>query len=331
MAASWVNTSVDTMDLTMLKMKQQQNEMSKRLSDLMQGQSVIILSYQDPQFIYLKVPQAIEVYFSWEYLEKGPVLWKVVVRKNRVDEGPSLGELVASDIRIADIFLKYCLDFCCGGKKSLAFACKEKQLDLNKIESELKNLDQIKQSGKAVQYNRWKLDFLVDYIFNEHHLYWYNEENAIAELMTKVVNHHGKNYPMLYSLGQLFETLKAELNVHFKIEEQVLFPYIKELAKLKDNLIEKERMVFITIANPIQMMEIDHEAAGALLAEMRKVTDGYELPKRACNSFQLLFHKLQNLESDLHQHIHLENNILFPKALLLQNEILKNETKKINT
>ncbi len=318
-----LDSIVDVLDVTILEKSKQQQDICSKIDGLNSGESILILSHLDPKLAYFDMIKGNGGYLSWDFLEQGPVFWKVLVRKSILTDDSTLGELVAADIRIADIFLKYGLDFCCGGKQSLKAACLAEQLDVNEIEEELQQLNQVAEHGKGMDYNRWQLDFLVDYIYNEHHLYWYKVDNEIAELMTKVVNHHVVQFPWLRQLSQLFDTLRTDLNVHFKKEEEVLFPYIKELVQCSENYVLNERMHRINVANPIVMMEADHQAAGVLLAKMRNVTTGYTLPVSACTSFQLLFHKLQALETDLHQHIHLENNILFPKALLLQRELLK--------
>jgi regulator of cell morphogenesis and NO signaling len=220
------------------------------------------------------------------------------------------------------VFKKYGVEICCGGKKSLRQACRENNLDIAEIEKEL-----IKATTESrnvnFDFNRWEIDFLADYIYNEHHRYWYDEEPVISELVQKVVSHHGATHPELNRVADLYSTLKDELTGHFLKEEQILFPHIKELVKAKLMHTSPISIGIQNIDEPLQMMEAEHEAAGGMLAALRKVTRDYTLPVEACNSYGLLYHKLKSLEEDLHQHIHLENNILFPKAALLHKELIK--------
>ena len=238
------------------------------------------------------------------------------------DKEPTVGELAASDMRKAEVFKNHGIEFCCGGKKSLKEACEESNLDMVEIEKEL--IKATTESRKAsFDFNRWEIDFLADYIYNEHHRYWYDEEPVISELVQKVAGHHGAVHPELIKLADLYTILRHELNAHFLKEERVLFPHVKELVKAKQTHTSPSPTGIQNISEPLQMMGADHEAAGGLLADLRKVTNDYTLPADACNSFGLLYHKLKALEEDLHQHIHLENNILFPKAALLHKELVQ--------
>ena len=234
----------------------------------------------------------------------------------------SLGEIAAKDVRVAEVLKDFGLDYCCGGKKSLEEACEELGLDLVKVKLKFHEVVLDKAVSRGFDFNRWELDFLADYIYNEHHKYYYDEGPVIAALMDKVVNHHGSSHPFLKNLAGLFSTLQTELSTHFAEEETVIFPAIKILVIAKLQNIPLNTNEVLNITTSLKDMEADHEAAGSLLREMRSVTNDYTLPSDACNSFSLLYHKLIALEEGLHQHIHLENNILFKKAALLQQELL---------
>lgn len=239
------------------------------------------------------------------------------------DTEPTVGELAAADIRKAEVFKKYGLDFCCGGKKSLRQACEEKNINLSQIEKELQEVSQQRMPSKGFDFNRWEIDFLADYIYNEHHKYYYEEAPVIAGLMEKVVNHHCAAHPYLKNIAVWYSALREELDLHFTMEEKIFFPYIKQLAQAKRTNTPVTEGYVQDISEPLQMMEEDHEAAGQILCEINGLTNQYTPPEDACNSFTLLYHKLKTLEDDLHQHIHLENNILFPKAILLEKELKK--------
>jgi len=197
--------------------------------------------------------------------------------------------------------------------------CQEKGLTLKEIEKALDSVNKI--SSIVENYDRWNPDFLADYIYNRHHQYYYDEAPVINELLTKVVNHHGARYPELLDVYRLYANLSQELNEHFAKEEKVLFPFIKSLVLSKQTGDTAQLRNHFSLVAPIQMMENDHEAAGEILAELSTATNQYTAPEGACNSFRFLYQKLKELDEDLHQHIHLENNILFPKALALEKEL----------
>jgi len=283
---------------------------------LKQGESFVIINDHDPKPLYYQLLAERGNIFTWEYLEQGPEIWKVYIKKNSVAEGETVGQIAAKDIRKAEVFRKYGIDFCCGGKKSLKQVCYEKGLKLKDVENALENVN---VTSRIVEnYDRWSPDFLADYIYNKHHQYYYDEAPVINELLTKVANHHGERFPELMEVYRLYTSLSQELNEHFAKEEKVLFPFIKALVLSKQTGNTEDLKNQFSLSVPIQMMENDHEAAGELLAELRTVTSQYTAPAGACNSFQFLYQKLKELEEDLHQHIHLENNILFPKALALE-------------
>ena len=293
----------------------------RKFDSLEEGASFIIINDHDPKPLYYQLLAERGPIFNWEYLEQGPETWRVHIKKIEVAKGETVGEMAAKDIRKAEVFRKYGIDFCCGGKKSLKQVCAEKGIELTTIEAALETVNL--EARPAENYDRWNPDFLADYIFNKHHQYYYAEAPVIAELLTKVAGHHGEKYPELQEVYRLYVTLAHELNAHFAKEEKILFPFIKALVAAKQTGNTEVLHTQFSVADPIQMMEADHDAAGTILAEISEVTNHYTAPQGACNSFQFLYRKLKELEDDLHQHIHLENNILFPKALNLEKELCK--------
>jgi regulator of cell morphogenesis and NO signaling len=293
----------------------------RKFDDLNAGESFVIINDHDPKPLYYQLLAERGNIFTWNYLEQGPELWKVHIKKNDFAAGETVGQIAAKDIRKAEVFKKYGIDFCCGGKKSLKQVCEEKGLDIAAVESALESLNETAKVSE--NYDRWNPDFLADYIFNKHHQYYYDEAPIIGELLTKVVDHHGERFPELEEVYRLYVTLVQELNSHFAKEEKVLFPFIKALVQAKQTGNTQQLQKQFSLSGPIQMMEADHDAAGEILAELSEVTNNYTAPEGACNSFQFLYKKLKELEDDLHQHIHLENNILFPKALTLEKELCK--------
>jgi regulator of cell morphogenesis and NO signaling len=176
-------------------------------------------------------------------------------------------------------------------------------------------------AGPSFDFNRWSADFLADYIYNQHHGYYYEHGPVIAELCDKVAARHGSQIPQLHELNGLYRRLQQELDSHFYKEEKVLFPFIKALVNAQKNGDRTGLPAYPSVEGPVHAMEVDHDDAGELLAEIARLTDNYTAPAGSCNSFRLLYKKLKDLEDDLHQHIHLENNILFPRALAIEKEL----------
>lgn len=310
---------VFVLNVTLLEPRMKHPTIFRYFDALKGGEAFQILNDHDPKPLYYQLIAERGNVFTWEYLENGPVWWRVQIRKTDFEAGETIGQLAAKDLRKAEVFRKYGIDFCCGGKKTLKQVCDEKGLELAAVEAELDNAG---QTGKAAEhFDRWSPDFLADYIYNKHHVYYYDEGPVIADLLNKVVTRHGEHYPELNRVYDLYKELAQELGGHFAKEEKILFPFIKALVQAKATGNREALRTQFSIAEPVRMMEAEHEAAGDLLAALEKATDGYTAPDGACNSFQFLYRKLSELQDDLHQHIHLENNILFPKALALEKEL----------
>jgi regulator of cell morphogenesis and NO signaling len=312
-----MNQADDTLYVPALEPALKHPTIFKHFDALNPGEALQIVNDHDPKPLYYQLLAERGNIFQWNYLQNGPHQWIVQIKKN--EKGITVGEIVAKDIRKAEVFKKYGIDFCCGGKKSLKQACDEAQVDLTTIEAALEN--SAKSVTPAFDYSRWEADFLADYIYNQHHVYYYQEAPIVLELAEKVAARHGAQQQHLYVLLALYRKLQEELSAHFAKEENVLFPFIKGLVAAKKAKKEGLLYEYLSITEPVEMMESEHEAAGALLAELRAVTNQYTPPAGSCNSFRLLYSKLEDLEADLHQHIHLENNILFQKALALEKEL----------
>jgi len=315
---------VSVLNVTLIEPRLKHPTIFKHFDALKEGEAFQILNDHDPKPLYYQLLGERGNIFTWSYLEQGPQWWKVLIKKNDLQNGETVGEIAAKDIRKAEVFKKYGIDFCCGGKKSLKQVCEEKGLDVEVVEAELEN--PVQPVSSANDYNRWEPDFLADYIYNQHHLYYYNELPVLKGLIIKVAQHHGDNHPELKYLYSLFGQLVHELDTHFMKEEKIVFPFIKALvlAKRTGNFEPLNSQASLT--EPIKIMEIEHEAAGDILAGMSKLSNNYAPPADACNSYQFLYKKLKDLDEDLHQHIHLENNILFPKALKLDKELRESKT-----
>ncbi|HEX3023791.1 MAG TPA: iron-sulfur cluster repair di-iron protein [Chitinophagaceae bacterium] len=289
-----------------------------RFDELKEGESLTIHNDHDPKPLYYQLLGERGNIFEWEYLEQGPELWKVKISKRITGENDeTLGQIAAKDLHKAQIFKKYGLDFCCGGKKTVKEACAEKGLDVTKVEQELQQAEKTSVSAKPLPYNEWELDFLADYIVNTHHSYVKKNLPDIVAYSNKVYGVHGDRHPELQKVNELIAAVNAELSSHLVKEERVLFPYIKNLVAQKNKTQAFQQTPFGTVQEPINMMEMEHEVVGNYLSEIKKVTNNYFIPEDACASFSLLYRMLPEFEDDLYTHIHLENNILFPKAIEL--------------
>ena len=232
----------------------------------------------------------------------------------------TLSEIVTVNFRAAVVFEKYGLDFCCNGKKPVEQACSEKNLDSSAIMAELANLRN-GEAHKDTKFDEWHLDFLIDYIVNNHHNYVIRMLPVISAHAQKVASVHGKNHPETIPVAKIFSAIDLEMKHHMMKEEKILFPHIKYLVKNKNEGLTVESPYFGTIKNPIAMMEKEHQSAGNGMHDIRSLTNNYEIPADACNTFKVYLQELKEFEEDLHKHIHLENNILFPKAILLEENL----------
>ena len=230
----------------------------------------------------------------------------------------SLAQIVNTNHRAATVFEKYHLDFSCKGKRTLQQACTENELKVEDILSELERTEQSDNDKVVINYDKLSLSQLAEYILTTHHEYVKKEMPVIAMYLQKVAAKHGDRHPEMLKVSELFMAVKEEMEHHMQKEEMVLFPRIKELEK---QLVEgNEPCINISyLKAPINMMEQEHDHAGSMLAEIRQLTNNYNPPADACTTYRLSFAALQAFELDLHQHVHMENNILFPKALQLFN------------
>lgn len=215
------------------------------------------------------------------------------------------------------VFERLGIDYCCGGRRPLAEACAEKKIDVNDVLAAL----EVAASSTApspVDWSQKKLGALIEHIEATHHAYVKRELPRLAELAQKVVNRHGDTQAHLPAMQKLLAQLDEELIHHLGKEEHVLFPYI---ARLEGALLSggsAPEACFGTIGQPIAMMTSEHEGAGALLAELRRLSDNYTTPVGACPTYHAYYDGLKEFEQDLHQHIHLENNVLFPRAIAME-------------
>lgn len=215
------------------------------------------------------------------------------------------------------VFEAHHLDYCCGGKQTLAQACAKRGLVPETLVQEIQNRAQ--QKEEVIDFNQWSPDLLADYIEKKHHRYVEDTLPHIIEKLERLVHRHGDANPVLMDIQSLFVTIATHLSAHMKKEELVIFPFIRKAVKAMRG--QATEMSMGAISTPIQMMENEHEAEGLRLSKIAALTHYYTPPAEACATWQYTYEKLAEFEKDLHMHIHLENNILFPKALTLEKEL----------
>jgi len=233
----------------------------------------------------------------------------------------TVADAVTENIKTAHIFKKHGIDFCCGGAISIQKACEKNKVDFKLLTQELRAVENT--TSYLNDYNSWELDFLIDFIVNTHHKYV--EENIILlkQYGAKVAKVHGHHYTELLEIESLIYEVSDALTVHMKKEELILFPFVKKLVQAHRDNIAIVLPQFGTVDNPIKMMEEEHDDAGAVFRRISTLTNTYQTPTGACNTFKALYAKLREFENDLHQHVHIENNILFPKAKQLESTVKK--------
>ena len=216
------------------------------------------------------------------------------------------------------VFEKLGIDFCCGGNRPLEDACAAANLNVDEVLKSLETTlaEPVRPSDREARAG--SLAELISHIVKTHHLYVRTQIPEIGKLLEKVYTKHGENHSELAKIRGLFHGVGQELMMHMMKEENILFPYIE---RMEESVVQHDPILpapFGTVANPVRMMEHEHDNAGAALKAMRDASQGYTPPADACTSFRALYTALENFEKDLHQHIHLENNVLFPRALQME-------------
>ncbi|HWQ33331.1 MAG TPA: iron-sulfur cluster repair di-iron protein [Blastocatellia bacterium] len=230
-------------------------------------------------------------------------------------------ELVTTMPEATRIFERLGIDYCCGGSRTLAAACEVAGVSPEEAVRLLEELGAAGATDEALpDWRQESLAALIAHITDQHHQFTRYELDRLTPLLSRVCAVHGRNHSELARLRELFTELKEELTTHLLKEEQVLFPWVVRMEEAVSAGRPVPPPFFRTVNNPVRMMMTEHDHAGDLLRLMREVTDGYRLPADACFSYGALYQGLEALEADLHQHIHLENNLLFPRAIEMENQ-----------
>jgi regulator of cell morphogenesis and NO signaling len=233
----------------------------------------------------------------------------------------TLGNIVAADYRAAAVLERFGMDYCCGGRQTLSEACRDRAVELNELLEALDGLPAGETAG--VQPAEWPLDALVDHIVSTHHEYVKTTIPVLAARTAKIAAVHGELSPELPEVARHFAEVAEGMVLHMHKEEHLLFPYVRALVAADRTGRRIGGSPFGTVENPIRMMEVEHQDAGDEMRMIRELTHDYAVPDHACATYRACLAELEAFERDLHRHVHLENNILFPGAVALERRLLR--------
>lgn len=236
---------------------------------------------------------------------------------------PTVSQIVRQDYRTADVFKKWGINFCCGGNLPLTEACAIKNINPALVETELQTATKTISISNALQFNEWPMVFLVDYITYVHHGYVKQVVPVLSQHITSFVAGHRNKYPYLAAVEETFTNLADELLEHTGKEEESIFPYVRQIANTYDRKEVYGSLFVRTMRQPLyDVINREHNRISNLLLSLREQTGQYHFTEDACTNHQVIYHKLKEFDADLVQHKHLENNILFPKALEMEKSLL---------
>ncbi|MFA9371385.1 MAG: iron-sulfur cluster repair di-iron protein [Labilibaculum antarcticum] len=239
-----------------------------------------------------------------------------------ISQETHVGDIVRNHFQTVKIFDDHQIDFCCGGKQSVREACEKQSLDPNEVIEKLEAA--IKSPDDAPEFDKMPLGELIQYIKENHHSYVREQIPMISKFLNKIEEVHGSKHPEIEMINLHFKESVKQLSVHMEKEETELFPFIEKLVKLTSGELFDSLSVEVSAEETISSLIQEHENEGTRFEEISRLTLGYQPPQGACNTFRAAYQNLQAFEKDLHRHVHLENNILFPKAIILEQYIRKN-------
>lgn len=241
-----------------------------------------------------------------------------------IQEEAMIEDIVASDYRTADVFKKYGIEYCCGDNQSLVSVCQSKGLETKNVINDLRVAVRETNISNSIRYDDWHIDFLTDYIVNVHHQYLRIAIPALKEYIEELNKAHKTEYPYLHDIQKLVAGMSRQFTPHMKHEEEIIFPYIRQIAHAYYSKESYASLLVRTLRKPIEdVVEQEHELIADTLRELRLITNNYTPPENACLSHRVAFSKLKEVDTDLVQHMFLENEVLFPRAMAMEKELLE--------
>jgi regulator of cell morphogenesis and NO signaling len=235
----------------------------------------------------------------------------------------TVSEIVQEDYRAADVFKKHGINYCCSGRMPLEEACSLKNIDYSVVMEDLQQATKVLQISNSLRFSEWRIDFLVDYIINVHHAYVNVALPEIETALELFLEGHKKKYPELEKVLELFNEMAALLENHKRHEEEIIFPYIKQIDNTHRRKETYGNLFVRTLRKPLSNIAKEHDMISSILKEIQVATNNYTFPPNACTNHRVIFQRLREFHNDMVQHKHLENNILFPRAIEIEKELLQ--------
>ncbi len=246
------------------------------------------------------------------------------LHSGKIDRNQPVADIVARDYRTADVFRKYGIEYCCGGKSPLHMACALKGVDENRLIEELEVSIREVNTSNTHDFNEWHIDFLTDYIINVHHHYLRRALPVLQDHVDRFAEGHRRKFEYLDELQRLVNQLSRNMIPHLEQEEEIIFPYIRQIGHAYYSRESYASLLVRTLRKPVEdIMQHEHETMTRTLKRLRDLTGNYTLPENACISHRVTFAKLKEVDADIVQHLYLENSILFPKAIAMEKELLQ--------
>jgi len=246
------------------------------------------------------------------------------LRNLTINGNSTVSDIVKHNHHTADVFRRHNIEYCCGGRWPLEVVCDSKGIEFDQLKKELETASRTVQLSPGLSYHTWNVDFLTDYIINVHHYYLRNSLPVTGEIIKLFADGHEKKYPYMREVHVLFEKLKNDLLPHIRYEEEIIFPYICQVVHAHENNDSYAKLLVKTLRKPLDaMIQHEHNLLEAPIFNIRELTNNYEIPEGSCVNHKVALSRLKELDNDLVQHIYLENEVLFPKALRIEKELLQ--------
>jgi regulator of cell morphogenesis and NO signaling len=311
----------EILDVTTIDPSLKHHIIFERFDTLKPGASFVIQNNDDPQPLYQQLLAERGEKFVWKPLEKGPDLWRVKIKKKAAaDKEETIGDIVSRNYGNALIFKQFGIDFSCGGKRTVSEACEQKGIQAEQVNQRLASVQQPVRHPE-MDYQNWEIGFLCKYVINLHHQYIKTNGPFILELAQKLSRAYGEKHPEIIAVARIFEEAGKLLTLNIAKEEDELFPYITALNTAYKNGAAIKAAAFGPISASVYLVEAEHKKIAIFFEQLRELTHNYHVPPYVLHGFEILYKMLQDYEDDLHLHLHLENNILFPKAIQMENEM----------